>query len=67
MSNVGKLTRPVDIPRPTMGISRIKYDDKIHAGDDHEHEDSVGGDFDRGLGLTFVRVSSNVSFSRLKS
>ena len=45
-----------------MGISRIKYDDKIHADDDHEHEDSVGGDFDGGLGLTFVRVSSNVSF-----
>ena len=62
MSNVGKLTRPVHIPRPTMGISRIKYDDKIHADDYHEHEDSVGGDFDGGLGLTFVRVSSNVSF-----
>ena len=62
MSNVGKLTRPVDIPRPTMGISRIKYDDEIHADDYHEHEDSVGSDFDIGLGLTFVRVSSNVSF-----
>ena len=29
MSSVGKLTRPVDNPRPTMGISRIEYDDKF--------------------------------------